>query len=317
MEVLPRYQFFKGANLSPELKASISSYLDSISSNLPASDLVLPTFFKEEIQDLREFHLHWVRSRLGLDATATIAPLDGIKIYNVEGFSQVRARGMRLPNWARGVSLAPPKEIAVLLEDAPQMTFRNISHELVHTLNSALVKANQQGEVWGIDLQYGYASSRAFSAFEEVVTEMMNLDILHSLRQAGVDYLTNQGSGYVLDVLYMDQVLRALAERSGQDLEEIRFPLYVGRLRHDFSPLRAFTKAFGPDSLRMLSRQFPAPQSHVGTLANYLKKMEINAEPFIANLTRFAAGKHVEVLGQIPINIRPGNPLYDFRGIIN
>ncbi len=310
IEVIPPYEFRKGTKLSDEEKKALSDYLSGLTvewkGNAKPREVRGGRLF--EISRLINNICLWAKKELGVSLALKKSDISWqkIKFYDSEEFNKMTKAG-ELGYESLGASKFPTNDTVILEQKNERETLRNTNHELIHALGRAVISAQKRGDGEPNIVAYrsGYGSYRknTFLVFNEVMTEMINLESLaHYQKMEGVDYITGCKVGYFVAVIFFDMLIAKLAEKSGLSGQDLRRDLYTGYFTGEFKYLNLFNKYLGDGALKKIA-SLPGDAfdlvGGVGGSVKYtdllfkdlLKESYLDYDEFIKRVEKYNAGE--------------------------
>lgn len=267
LERMPEYQFNKSANVSFQEERILTQRLNKYENEairkgelLQQAEISSETY--EELLNIYEGHEEWVKQRLSLDIFSRMTSLFNIHFYSPEKWEEIRKENNKPVGWMGGHEF-PGNTIRFVNSGKQAEMVSAFNHELTHSGSHKTVHAVRDTEnpeqLPDMDKypRYGFANTRngAFSAFNEAVTEMINLEMLYDykIKNPGKKYLNNIEPCYQTNIIVFDAILEEAAKKLKQDKKFILDKVYLSYYDGNIKRLDFLEKAFGEGTLKKIA----------------------------------------------------------------
>jgi hypothetical protein len=307
--VLPVYSFNKGAQLFQEENDFFVQHLYDANPDWGAKPIDVGSEMQGELQELLDHQIQWVNNTLGIDISKRRIPMHKIKLFGVSDWDEIRQRLGKPEGWSGGNHF-PTRDIATPFDQTGLLAHMN--HEMVHGNGRHTVFLDKEvdDESKSITLNFrnknglsGFNNNRngSFHYFNEVMTEMINLEMLSSYKEdTKKDYLSEYQSGYHNGVILFDDLNEEAAKRLGRDAKEIRDDLYRGYFEGNMTVLRVYQDAFGIGALKTIGDMKGSTYEDF-ELSMLPLRLKVYDSKFFDQTKLYDEGEKVRVLGGIPI----------------
>jgi len=94
-----------------------------------------------------------------------------------------------------------------------------------------------------------------FGGFNEIMTEMITLEIINSSNRDDMKKVLQRSgdNGYMLGVIFMDEIFQKMAVETNQDVKKIANEIYLAYFNGDMSALKIFNQIMGKGAVKELS----------------------------------------------------------------
>ncbi|EKD43498.1 MAG: hypothetical protein ACD_72C00248G0002 [uncultured bacterium] len=266
-----------------------------------------------EVEILIREQLKWVLERFGLNIDSRKMKASSVSVYDEEQFRAhrlfVMGESEETFGDTNGATNLNTKEIVIRKQENRTKMINSISHELIHAISNLTVRVNVEEnrteEIKDIHVSStGYSHKNGtFSVLNEAVTEMMNIEFLHTMNvKDGSNYLSDSGVGYVIQVVIFDAIFKKVASLAGINLDQLMTQIYEGYLTGDFSKLRVIESALGKGSLKKISSLKTEDFSPAGKWRELIQDFGIGIQEIMGPLKAFSDGRQFTILGKVIIN---------------
>lgn len=224
----------------------------------------------------------------------------------MRGYENSRAKAAFFPR---------SRNIVVPLEDTLSVFGHAVSHEYTHALQAIFAELlrDETGQIVGFKIdRHGYANKsikrgRSLDLFNEAVTELYNIEMLHELRCSPIkrDFLTGVDLGYIAPVVVLDSIVDRVSSASGLDREMAETWIFAGAKFGEMEALQIITDSFGSKNvLHELSSFCEEDCQDFDSFEKFLQRAKLEATPIIHKLKEYFSGRPITVGGTIEL-IRP------------
>lgn len=303
---IPKYSFNRSAELSSDDKEQIIEYMEELTSEWPGQPLEITPEREAKIEQLLNNQTKWIENYLGLSVSRHLPHKEKIRFYSPDEFRKI------FPDEkAEACTLFKSKEILSSdIEGYERSTLSTLNHELVHTLAGCTVFVEKIPKEEDYSLKFhefrtGYCNVRTktFILLNEVVTEMLNIEMLDYMRKNNQmdDLLNGVNVSFHPAILFFDQVIEKASSNLKIPGEELRKRLYKGYFLGDIKTLDFFENAFGKGILKILAGLRKDKFFQWEFYEDLCPNFGVDCEAFKNKLICYETDREIEILGGIKL----------------
>lgn len=252
--------------------------------------------------------ISWARDALGVVLSNPTPDKNKIFVYDAGEWEKLRVRLKKSSGWDASHDNCSG-EIVVCKQDLSKLIC-TLNHELVHHfsyqrfyMETKVDKISFNPEDNNVTIysynqitstHYGYLHQGNFAGLNEVITELINLELLSKYcKQTKTDFLKDYNLGYPFGVILFDLLIKKVAEQQDINPAALRKELYLGYYNGNTERLKLIRKS-KRDSLKLLSDCLPGDFfSPTSPKCDVIAKKYCIEDKYKNKLEIFQAGKIV------------------------
>lgn len=303
IQEVPHHYFQASAELSSQDEQNILEFMKNLTTEMPWQEAKKTSERLGQIFELITAQMEWIKENLGLSLIDRFEGFRKIKFYRPEEFDKIAIHFNKEKGWC-GSHSSPSNEIIAKEFDNETQTLYNLSHELVHCFSRITLKIrkNENNNTSINTIRYGYqnTTNNTFRFFNEVITELINLDIVEYLKKTKKkDYIEGNNIGYSDGVIFFDVILDQMSKVLQKPIQEIKNEIYKGYFTGDMTCLKVFNEVFGPNALKLISRV--SPSSPIGMQDFDLGERGAECDD---RFQKYSGGQEIRLYGGIKLHSR-------------
>ena len=304
------FKFNKSANLDKPTERLFTEAINKTTTDIPEQELPFDMERCRDRNSIIENHTQWVEQFLGIPVKNRVPQVEKkIKFYDKNTYEKINEREGNKRSCMGHSNFTTGEIKAVWLEDNKPQSLQIFGHELIHSLSKKIFRITGSGRNFSlITHSAGYENSHngELGYFNEILTEMMNVDALNYCRdRKWGDNLTGSAVGYHEGVILFDMIFQKMAELKKTDIWSIKKGLYKGYLDGDFSALRVFSDSLPKYIIDTMFGKglfsLTLTDGNAFNLNLLARNAGINEQEYLDKLLKYSSGQEIELCSGVKL----------------